>query len=163
MSSLRRLIRHRHHLRRRFATSTASAFASSPLVSDPIAWTQASVSSISPAAECLFQVSIDVSHAPHLCTCHTHPGQYLQLRIPGITKPSYLAIASPPALAAAQGKFEFLVASVPGSTAQILCRLKRGDAVELSGVMGRGFDVDRIEPPEEYPTVLMFATGSGIR
>ncbi|PKI59785.1 hypothetical protein CRG98_019791 [Punica granatum] len=28
--------------------------------------------------------------------------------------------------------------------------------------MGRGFDVDQIEPPEDYPTVLMFATGSGI-
>ena len=29
--------------------------------------------------------------------------------------------------------------------------------------MGNGFDVDRISPPEEYQTVLMFATGSGIR
>lgn len=52
---------------------------------------------------------------------------------------------------------------MPGSTAEQLCRLKRGDLVELSGVMGEGFDVDRIEPPEDYPTVVMFATGSGIR
>lgn len=28
--------------------------------------------------------------------------------------------------------------------------------------MGRGFDVDEISPPEEFPTVLVFATGSGI-
>lgn len=28
--------------------------------------------------------------------------------------------------------------------------------------MGNGFDIDRISPPKEYQTVLMFATGSGI-
>ncbi|KAJ6910719.1 hypothetical protein NC652_021390 [Populus alba x Populus x berolinensis] len=28
--------------------------------------------------------------------------------------------------------------------------------------MGRGFDIDQIEPAEKYPTVLIFATGSGI-
>lgn len=28
--------------------------------------------------------------------------------------------------------------------------------------MGNGFDIDRISPPREYQTVLMFATGSGI-
>lgn len=28
--------------------------------------------------------------------------------------------------------------------------------------MGNGFDIDRISPPEEYQTVFMFATGSGI-
>lgn len=49
-----------------------------------------------------------------------------------------------------------------GSTAELLCGLKRGDVVEISQVMGQGFDVDRIEPPEAYPTVLIFATGSGI-
>jgi len=64
---------------------------------------------------------------------------------------------------AARGAFEFLVKSVAGSTAELLCGLKKGDVVELSQVMGRGFDVDLIEPPEAYPTVLIFATGSGIR
>lgn len=32
----------------------------------------------------------------------------------------------------------------------------------MTQVMGRGFDVERISPPEEYSTVLIFATGSGI-
>lgn len=80
-----------------------------------------------------------------------------------VEKPSFLAIASPPSLAASRGAFEFLVKSIAGSTAEILCGLKRGETVELSAVMGNGFDVDRVDPPEEYPTVLIFATGSGIR
>ncbi|KAL0408922.1 UNVERIFIED_CONTAM: Fruit protein [Sesamum radiatum] len=28
--------------------------------------------------------------------------------------------------------------------------------------MGKGFDIDQISPPENYQTVLIFATGSGI-
>jgi len=54
------------------------------------------------------------------------------------------------------------VKSVAGSTAEVLCGLRRGDVVEVTQVMGRGFDVERISPPEEYSTVLIFATGSGI-
>lgn len=55
--------------------------------------------------------------------------------------------------------------SIAGSTAEILCGLKRGETVELSAVMGNGVDVGRVDPPEEYPTdtVLIFATGSRIR
>lgn len=59
--------------------------------------------------------------------------------------------------------FEFLVKSVEGSIAELLCGLKKGDVVELSPAMGKGFEIDQIEPPENYPTVLIFATGSGIR
>lgn len=66
-------------------------------------------------------------------------------------------------MAATKGVFELLVKSVAGSTAELLCRLKRGDVVELSQAMGKGFEIDRIDPPEKYPTVLIFATGSGIR
>lgn len=53
--------------------------------------------------------------------------------------------------------------SVAGSTAEALCALKKGDVVELSQVMGNGFDINRIDPPEKFDTVLVFATGSGIR
>lgn len=34
------------------------------------------------------------------------------------------------------------------------------ETVELSAVMGSGFDMDRIDPPEEYPMVLIFVTES---
>jgi ferredoxin-NADP reductase len=80
-----------------------------------------------------------------------------------VEKPSFLAIASPPSYAAEKGAFEFLVKSVAGSTAELLCGLKKGDVVELSQATGRGFEIDQIEPAEKYPTVLIFATGSGIR
>lgn len=56
--------------------------------------------------------------------------------------------------------FEFLVKSVRGSTAEMLCELKEGDIVELSHAIGNGFEVEEIQRCE---TVFIFATGSGIR
>lgn len=106
---------------------------------------------------------MELSDAPDLASSHVRAGQYLQLRVPEASKPAFLAIASPPSLAVEKGKFEFLVKSVVGSTAEVLCGLKKGDVVEVSQVMGKGFDIDRIDPPGDYPTVLIFATGSGIR
>ncbi|XP_038892012.1 fruit protein pKIWI502 [Benincasa hispida] len=141
----------------RFATAAAAA-----VRQDTAAWTQAPLAEIEPAAESLFHVSIDVSDAPDLAASHTRAGQYLQLRVPDVEKPTFLAIASPPLLASAEGVFQFLVKSVEGSIAELLCGLKKGDVVQLSQVMGRGFDVDQIAPPQDYPTVLIFATGSGI-
>ncbi|KAK3442647.1 hypothetical protein EUGRSUZ_B02879 [Eucalyptus grandis] len=162
MSILRRLAplhlpRPRLHRRRRLASVAAAA-----VRQDTTVWTPAPLSLVESAAESLFHVSIDVSDAPELVGSHARPGQYLQLRVPDAAKPTFLAIASPPSLAAARGEFEFLVKSVAGSTAEVLCGLRKGDVVELSQVMGKGFDIDRIEPPEDYPSVFIFATGSGI-
>ncbi|KAJ6903108.1 hypothetical protein NC651_020572 [Populus alba x Populus x berolinensis] len=140
---------------RRLATVAAAVW------QDTTVWTQAPLSGIDPAAESLFHVRIDVLDSPDLAASHTRAGQYLQLRVPDVEKPSFLAIASPPSDAASKGAFNFLVKSVAGSTAELLCGLKRGDVVELSQAMGRGFDIDQIEPAEKYPTVLIFATGSG--
>ncbi|XP_010243758.1 PREDICTED: fruit protein pKIWI502 [Nelumbo nucifera] len=145
----------RHH-RRRFASVAAA------VRQDTTVWTQAPLTRVEPAAESLFHVTIDVSDSPDLSISFTRPGQYLQLRLPDVEKPSFLAIASPPSLSASKGEFEFLVKGVPGSTAELLCRLRGGDVVELSQVMGKGFDIDQLSPPEECQTVIIFATGSGI-
>lgn len=59
--------------------------------------------------------------------------------------------------------FEFLVKSVAGSTAELLCGLSGGDVVELTTAMGKGFSTNTISPPEDYQSVFIFATGSGIR
>ncbi|XP_058182457.1 fruit protein pKIWI502 [Rhododendron vialii] len=161
MSLLRHLTlqRHHHHHRRRLLSIAAAA-----VKQDTTVWTPAPLSSVRSAADYLFHVTIDVSDTPDVAASHTHAGQYLQLRLPDAenSKPSFLAVASPPSFAAARGEFEFLVKSVAGSTAELLCGLQRGDVVEVTQVMGRGFDVERISPPEEYSTVLIFATGSGI-
>ncbi|KAF3605063.1 hypothetical protein DY000_02045377 [Brassica cretica] len=157
----------RPHLTRhlRFSRSNRVATvvsAAAAVRQDATLWTPAPLSLVESAAESLFHISIDISNSPDLAASYTRPGQYLQLRVPDVEKPSFLAIASPPSFAAASGAFEFLVKSIAGSTAEILCGLKRGETVELSSVMGNGFDVDQIDPPGEYPTVLIFATGSGI-
>ncbi|XP_044489247.1 fruit protein pKIWI502 [Mangifera indica] len=165
MSILRRLPPFPHHLkslhlklrRRNFATVAAAA-----VRQDTTVWTPVPLSEVSPAAESLFHISIDVSSAPDLAEGHTSAGQYLQLRLADIAKPTFLAIASPPSFASASGAFEFLVKNIAGSTAEALCGLKKGDVVEISQVMGKGFDIDRIQPPDAYPTVVIFATGSGI-
>ncbi|XP_039010257.1 fruit protein pKIWI502-like, partial [Hibiscus syriacus] len=141
--------------RRLFATLVA-------LRQDTTVWTPSPISSIKTAAESRFHVTIDVSSSPDLAASHILPGQYLQLRLPDVEKPSFLAIASPPSQSASTGAFEFLVKKVAGSTAELLCGLKKGDVVELTQAMGNGFNIDKIDPPEDYPTVLIFATGSGI-
>ncbi|KAG9139256.1 hypothetical protein Leryth_011261 [Lithospermum erythrorhizon] len=38
----------------------------------------------------------------------------------------------------------------------------KGDVVEVTQAMGKGFQIDRISPPNDCKTVLIFATGSGI-
>ncbi|KAL8241871.1 hypothetical protein R6Q59_012173 [Mikania micrantha] len=129
---------------------------------DTAVWTPTPLAGVKPAAESLFHVTVDVSDSPDLASSYTLAGQYLQLRIPNVEKPSFLAIASPPSLAFTNGVFEFLVKSIAGSTAEILCGLGKGDVVELSLVMGKGFDTDQISPPEDCQSVLIFATGSGI-
>ncbi|GAB4828818.1 hypothetical protein Ancab_018479 [Ancistrocladus abbreviatus] len=155
----RRRVHYSLNKRRRVSHVAAAAAA---LRQDTTVWTQAPLAFIEPAAESLFHATINVSDSPDLASSHTSAGQYLQLRVPDVEKPTFLAIASPPSLAAVRGEFEFLVKSVPGSIAELLCGLRKGDFVELSQVMGDGFHVDRISPPEEYSTVLIFATGSGI-
>ncbi|WOH07657.1 hypothetical protein DCAR_0727090 [Daucus carota subsp. sativus] len=151
------LLRHlNHHTRRRALSITAS------VKQDTTVWTQTPLVSIKPAAESLFHVTVDVSESPEVAASYKSPGQYLQLRLPEVEKPAFLAIASPPSLAAERGVFEFLIKSVAGSTAEILCGLSGGDVVELTSVMGKGFPIGSISPPEEYQSVFIFATGSGI-
>lgn len=80
----------------------------------------------------------------------------------GNVKPAFLAIASAPTVAR-KGRLEFLIKDIEGSTAGMICSVRKGDKVELSQVMGSGFPTERIFPAEENKTVLLFATGSGIR
>ncbi|KAL3631380.1 hypothetical protein CASFOL_024364 [Castilleja foliolosa] len=147
-----------NQLRRRVLTfSTAAVRHESTL------WNHAPLVKVSPAAESLFHITIDVSEFPELAASYTKAGQYLQIRLQDpYIRPTYLSIASPPSVASSSGVFEFLVKSIPGSSAELLCQLQRGDVVGLSAVMGKGFEINRISPPENYQTVLIFATGSGI-
>ncbi|KAK6134173.1 hypothetical protein DH2020_032085 [Rehmannia glutinosa] len=158
LSKLKPLHHLSHHFRCRAIGVSAAA-----VRHDTTVWNPTRLIEVSPAAESLFRITIDVSQSPELAASYTTAGQYLQLRLrePHI-RPTLLAISSPPSVAASKGVFEFLVKSIAGSTAELLCGLQKGDVVELSAAMGKGFAIDQISPPEKYQTVLIFATGSGI-
>ncbi|XP_068638078.1 fruit protein pKIWI502-like [Aristolochia californica] len=151
--NVRALNLHRYLPRRSFFPVAAA------VRQDTTVWSPAPLSLVEGAAQSLFNVSVDLSDCPDVATSFTRPGQYLQLRVPTVPKPVFLAIASSPS---SRGEMEFLVKSVPGTTAEALCGLRQGDLVELSMVMGKGYDIDQISPPEEFPTVLLFASGAGI-
>lgn len=118
-------------------------------------WTPAPVSAVSAATAdgSVFHVAVDLSDAADLAESYTTPGQYLQIRVPsgggGAIKPAFMAVASPPGAGA---RFEFLVKSVPGTTAERLCGLRDGDVVELGAVMGKGFPLEVITPADAAQT-----------
>ncbi|CAN7003776.1 unnamed protein product [Brassica oleracea var. botrytis] len=102
------------------------------VLQDASLWTQL-LSLIESAAESLFHISIEDYNSHDLVASYTRPGQYLQLRVPDVEKPLFLAIASPPSFTASRGAFEFfLVKSIVGSTAEILCGLKKGRLLSLA-------------------------------
>ncbi|WVZ75330.1 hypothetical protein U9M48_023397 [Paspalum notatum var. saurae] len=148
-------------LRRRLRSLT-TAYA---VQQDAAVWTPAPVSAVGVATAdgSVSHITVDLSDAADLAGSFTTPGQYLKIRVPSGSgeelKPAFMAIASPPG---AGPRFEFLVKSVPGTTAERLCGLRDGDVVELGAVMGNGFALDRITPPDAAQTVHIFATGTGI-
>jgi NAD(P)H-flavin reductase len=125
-----------------------------------VLWAEAPVVDVGIECDEHYHFVVDISGNKELMEGHTKPGQFVQVKI-GNSKPAFLAIASPPKLAA-KGSLEFLIKAVEGTTAGMLCNLQRGDKVELSQVMGSGFRMDQVAPPEDFPTILLFATGSGI-
>ncbi|GFR44733.1 hypothetical protein Agub_g6061 [Astrephomene gubernaculifera] len=108
------------------------------------------------AAGPLHRVLLDVGP---LAGGYSVPGQFVQVKV-GDSKPGFFAIASAPG-AHPGGLLELLVKGVPGSTAELLCSCPPDSEVAVSPVMGRGFPLDRL-PASSTPSVLLFATGSGI-
>ncbi|KAH9292417.1 hypothetical protein KI387_042407, partial [Taxus chinensis] len=125
-----------------------------------VLWAEAPIVEADRAAESLYHVALDISDNQELMAGHTTPGQFVQVRVRD-SRPAFLAIASPPALSS-EGRLEFLIKDVEGSTTELICDLRKGDSVELSQVLGNGFDICQISPPQEYSAVFLFATGSGI-
>ncbi|XP_057744702.1 fruit protein pKIWI502-like [Arachis stenosperma] len=146
-----------------------SSFVASPLhvpfvCQDTPLWTPTLLSQLVKfTAESLFHIAVDTSVTPNLVESHTRAGQYLKLRVSNTLNSMIFAIPSSPKLAFACGAFEFSVKNVKGSTAEVLCVLKRGDVVELSSVMGNGFDIIRLDSLEKFDIVTVFATSFEIR
>lgn len=100
-----------------------------------------------------------------LCDSYRIPGQYVQIRSSATTKPAFLAISSGPTI---YGYFEFLIKTA--EAVEWLCASQKGDIVEMSPIMGKGFPMSKLdqltypETPEhkKVKDILLFATGSGI-
>eukprot|EP00882_Tetradesmus_deserticola_P006381 GHRQ01006711.1.p1 GENE.GHRQ01006711.1~~GHRQ01006711.1.p1 ORF type:complete len:324 (+),score=160.03 GHRQ01006711.1:989-1960(+) len=122
---------------------------------DPVVFTAAKVVSNVKDAEKLHRVVVDVGD---LAAGYSKGGQFMQIKV-GEGKPGFFAIASPPD-PNNQGLLEFLI-KAQGEAAEALAGLEAGAEVAVSPVMGKGFSVDQI-PADAHPTVLLFATGSGI-
>ncbi|KAL4393444.1 fruit protein pKIWI502-like [Arachis hypogaea] len=146
-----------------------SSFVASPphvpfVCQDTTLWTPTLLSQlVESIAESFFHIAVDTSVMPNLVESHTRAGQYLQLRVSNTLNSVIFAIPSPPKLAFARGAFEFSMKNVKGSTVEALCVLKRGDVVELSSVMENGFGIIRLDSPEKFDIVTIFATSFRIR
>lgn len=86
-------------------------------------------------------------------------GQFVQAKV-NESKPGFFAIASPPGDTNNAGVIELLVKN-QGESAELLCTAQEGSQVDVSDVLGKGFQVDKI-PADAYPICYLFATGSGI-
>ncbi|CAB9514448.1 Fruit protein pKIWI502 [Seminavis robusta] len=128
---------------------------------DPI-WSPATVTSNEKACQSGSCVSITLSVNPETAAEYAIPGQYVQMRLDGDTKPLFLAIASGPDKENAS--FEFLIKKTEGN--EWITSAASGTTVEMSQVLGGGFPMDENLEGFKYdfPTqnVLLFAAGSGI-
>ncbi|KAL4858436.1 Fruit protein [Chlorella vulgaris] len=91
---------------------------------------------------------------------YTTAGQYIQAKFGEEGKAGYFAIASPPGADKENGLVELLVKEQEGANHQ-LCTAQAGASLLVSAPLGKGFAVDTV-PPAQFPTVLVFATGTGI-
>lgn len=117
-------------------------------------WTEVKVSGKSKNAE-MTNITIDVGE--DIVKGYTKPGQFVQVRLNEEGKAAFLAIASAPGTSTST--LELLIKPVEGATAGDICALAEGASVEVSPVMGKGFDLSAVP---DAKTILIFATGSGI-
>lgn len=120
----------------------------------PVEFLDARVRSASPAAEGLTTLLLSVP--PGVLASYTTPGQFLQVRVGAGDKPAFMAIASP----VGDQELELLVRRTP--TTEALCGLAAGGALQVSTAQGAGFRLGSLQPPGAFPSVLLFATGSGL-
>lgn len=108
-------------------------------------------------AEKLQRLTLQIGGA---ASAYTQAGQYIQAKFGEDGKAGFFAIASPPGADKENGTVELLV-KAQGGTAEQLCAAAAGAELLVSAPQGKGFPVGTI-PPADVPTVLIFATGSGI-
>lgn len=103
---------------------------------------------------------IDLEVGEDLTSKYVNPGQYVKLKV-GDAKPSFFAIASPPAPG---NSLSFLIKESPNN--DFILNAKAGDKLDMSAPMGNGFKIEEYfdEYQADFPTnsLLLFACGSGL-
>jgi NAD(P)H-flavin reductase len=115
-------------------------------------WFDARVVSVSPAADGLVHVRLEVP--PPVAASHTSAGQYVKLAIPDIGE-SYFAIASGPHPAG--GRLDLLL-KLGGALTDAIAGRAPGDVIRTTTAQGKGFPLDRAVGRD----LVLVATGSGI-
>lgn len=118
---------------------------------DPVEWAACRVVASRPVCQGVSSLTIDLGDR---ASGFTKAGQYIQFRV-GDAKPAFIALASSP------GQPVEVLVKAQGGTAEALCALRPGDALECSPVMGKGFPFESA-PPSEFPNLLIFVMGTGI-
>jgi len=124
---------------------------------DPI-WSDSKIESFESADISKVCSKVSVSVTPKTAVEYLVPGQYVQVRPNEETKPTILAITSPPE--AENARFEFLIKVTDDNTWISQQQTPTSASVQVSQVMGGGFPMEK--KLTDVTTVLLFAAGSGI-
>jgi len=123
---------------------------------DPVTFYEASVHSNVEAAEGLRLIALEAPQ--EVVEPFAKGGQFVQAKESADGKVAFYAISSPPG---APGPLEFLIKEAESNA--WLTGAKKGDALQLSAAMGRGFNVACEAWAEaQVSQVGLFATGSGV-
>lgn len=115
-------------------------------------WFDARVATVTPAAEGLIHVLLEVP--PAVAAAHTQPGQYVKVAVPE-TGEGFFAIASRPGFD--EGRLELLL-KLGGAVTDAIARLGAGGEVRVTAAQGKGFPLERAVGRD----LVLVATGSGI-
>lgn len=119
-------------------------------------WNDATVLSTEDACPSGKSLLWRVQVSPKLFDSYQIPGQFVQLRIDD-KDPLFLAMCSAPGKE--ENVFEFLVKTTPNIP--WLPSVKSGMTVQLTKIMGSGFDLDQIVDEDNH-NIIMCVAGSGI-
>lgn len=115
-------------------------------------WLEARVASISPAAENLVHLHLEVPR--EVASSHAVPGQYVKLAIEGVGE-GFFAIASRPGKSG--DRLELLL-KLGSALTDAVGRLSPGSSIRVTAAQGKGFPFDRAKGRD----VVLVATGSGV-
>ena len=119
-----------------------------------VAFTDAVIVETGKAANNLHRLLVDIGTG---VSEYKTPGQFIQAKVDPDGKAGFFALASPPH---SSSVVELLI-KPNGEAAEAICAAAKGDLIKVSGVMGKGFPVDRV-PASSFQKLYLFATGSGI-